>query len=48
MRFSWMRGSTRATATDLVEERHLGLPNRPLGRGIANCAGAARDPLIQN
>ncbi len=41
-------GSTRATATDLAEERHLGLPNRPPGRGIANGADAVGDPLIQN
>jgi hypothetical protein len=32
-----------ATAADLVEERDLGLPTRPRGRGIANGAGAVGD-----
>ena len=36
-------GDIRATAADLVEERHLGLPDRPRGRGIANGAGIIRD-----
>jgi hypothetical protein len=32
-----------ATAADLVEERHLGLPDRPRWRRIANGAGAVGD-----
>jgi hypothetical protein len=41
MRLSWMRGSsTRAAVTDLVEERDLGLPDRPRWCREANSAGA--------
>jgi hypothetical protein len=36
-------GSTRATAADLVEGRHLGVPNRPRWRRIANGAGIIGD-----
>ncbi len=32
-----------ATAADLIEERHLGLPDGPRGRGIANSAGIVGD-----